>query len=133
MDTSIKYMWMCDCPEIQGKKSKDGHPEVGCWITRHLYISKTLDYWIMEKAPHVWLPRQDQIQEMLDWKSMGIDGPLYQLEAIDDWSGGEEIRLNKSPEDIAFDDKYDSLEKCWLAFYMWEKHKKIWDGKKWVA
>jgi len=81
----------------------------------------------------IWLPRQDQIQEMMDWKSMGISGPLYQLEAIDDWSGTEETRLRRSSESIAFDDKYDSLEKCWLAFYMNEKHKKTWDGEKWIA
>jgi len=26
---------------------------------------------------------------------------------------------------------FKSMEQLWLAFYMHEKHKKIWDGKKW--
>ena len=112
MDTSIKYMWMCDCPEIQGKKSKDGHPEVGCWITRHLYISKTLDYWIMEKAPHVWLPRQDQIQKMMDSYPMA-----YLLRML-------YTRFHPELEP-------DSWEQLWLAFYMHDKHEKKWNGKEW--
>ncbi|TES89947.1 MAG: hypothetical protein E3J87_11075 [Candidatus Cloacimonadota bacterium] len=26
---------------------------------------------------------------------------------------------------------FTSMEQLWLAFYMWEKHEKTWDGEKW--
>ena len=28
-------------------------------------------------------------------------------------------------------DIFNSFEQLWLAFYMYEKYKKIWDGEKW--
>jgi hypothetical protein len=27
---------------------------------------------------------------------------------------------------------FDTLEKCWLAFFMWKAHRKRFDGKRWV-
>ena len=54
MDTSETYIKMCDCPEIQ-----ELMPRVH---SQHEFY-KTGD--IVMKKPFVWLPRQDQLQEMV--------------------------------------------------------------------
>jgi len=110
---------MCDCPEIQGERSKEGL-EVACWITRYLYISKSFDYWTMVKAPHVWLPCQDQIQEML-LQYYGLHSIVKKF-----WKFEQKMRKE---ENVGIPS--ESMEQLWLAFYMDEKHDKIWNGKKW--
>ncbi|MCK4783344.1 MAG: hypothetical protein KAV87_06300 [Desulfobacteraceae bacterium] len=65
------------------------------------------------------LLRQDQIQEMLP--ELDNFKKIYGLaEYIERHDGhylmGQERR---------------SIEQLWLAFYMYEKHKKVWDGEKW--
>ena len=64
---------------------------------------------------HFWLPRQDQLQEMVD------GGFTHQtLERFYQWYHSE-ISRNLS-----------SMEQLWLAFVMKEKYNKTWDGDKWV-
>ena len=62
-----------------------------------------------------WLPRQDQIQNLLG-NFMWISGIIL------DWCCGR--RAAKWP--------VDSFEQVWLHLYMGEKHNKIWDGDRWV-
>ncbi|GAJ17438.1 unnamed protein product [marine sediment metagenome] len=109
------YTKMCDCPEIQEQRSKEGI-EVACWVTRYLYISKSFDYWTMVKAPHVWLPQQDDIQKMFKEEAFVLAGEFsHTMESF-----------------ITGDPSWWTMEGLWLAFYMWKKHGKIWDGKEWV-
>lgn len=66
----------------------------------------------------IWLPRQDQIQEMIG-ESQNC---RYLLKRLNEW---------------AIDYCYGwmlkaSMEQFWLTFYMWEKHKKMWNGKEWI-
>lgn len=126
MDTSETYIKQCDCPEIQGQRSKEGI-ELACWVTRHLYISKSFDYWSMVKTPHVWLPLQDQIQEMLE----GHEKPDYLIVSLVNFMQDRQ-RFYKSGR-VKKLYPVGSMEQLWLAYYMWEYHKKIWDGKKWVV
>ena len=121
MDTSETYVKMCDCPEIQGweifkynsipqsPNSKDfvsfSHTKPNTWENI------------------VWLPRQDQIQKMLE-KPLCFD-----------------IRFVHKPNALLYyltkfrdqhpSIKYETMEQLWLAFYMHEKHGKIWNGEKW--
>jgi len=62
----------------------------------------------------IWLPRQDQLQEM-------VEGTIYE-------------KLGKLYREIVAMDFYpcDSAEQLWLAFVMREKYGKVWDGEKWV-
>ncbi len=98
MDTSEQYIKMCDCPEIQGDK----------------VAIRDKDYFISvetkEGAYLVWLPRQDQIQEMLKAHYQKHLKILYDFSLTVSW-------------DI------NSPEQLWLAFYMHEKHGKMWWGK----
>lgn len=118
MDISEEYIKMCDCDEIQKEwKAKEGdfftvkHPKEKY---RPVWVFDFYDMKEYEKNyyPCVFLPRQDQIQEMVGC----VPGNHLSLM-------GKFVKF----------DYYHSLEQKWLAFYMHEKHKKTWDGKEWVA
>jgi len=71
----------------------------------------------------IWLPRQDQLQEMLhteDDYSYVVSTQLHQINefynTIDWVADGSEL----------------TMEQVWLAFVMKEKHNKVWDGEDWV-
>ena len=134
MDTSKQYIEMCDCPEIQtgrtlgsgdcyyqrlDKAQSGGFQEgVGIEELHNDYGS------LVESGPGrvVWLPRQDQLQEMVhklreDKKQFsGNHGLLCRFAAWVD----EDSNLPCA-----------SMEQLWLAFLMREKYDKVWDGK-WV-
>jgi len=121
MDTSEQYIKMCDWPEIQDK----WEPGDGDWAysirdgaspifppTR--YLGKLLG---RLKDDFTFLPRQDQIQEWMNncfWDVM--------LENfIEFYDGGYVSEIG-----------FLSMEQFWLAFYMYEKHGKVWNGEGWV-
>ena len=65
----------------------------------------------------IWLPTQDQLQEM-------CDPPLdILLMEFWKWLPHEEVAI-----------KYTSMEQLWLAYLMWELYGKVWDDEKedWV-
>lgn len=68
---------------------------------------------------HVWLPRQDQLQEMLNWSlddsTLGMSDFLYRLEGK-----------------ATICSQFASWEQLWLAFVMKEKYGKTWDGEEWI-
>ena len=158
MDKTEQFIKMSDCPEIQSyrkpkiEKMKDGRwhyeweLETGDYFaTKDLYrkeerqieIKGTTIYdpYFYDKKQNanidisqvgfdegggyvtkrfIWLPRQDDIQRMMGQTQPGI-------------LAVEGIGLQLSIEN-------NSWEKFWLAFYMHEKHSKIWSSKeeKWV-
>lgn len=72
-----------------------------------------------------WLPRQDQLQEMLDYP--------HNDELIDqfhDWLD-QPTEIDSTGNPVIF----ISLEQLWFAFVMWEKYGKQWDDEKeeWIA
>jgi len=162
MDKTELYIKMADCPEVQShrkpkiEKMKDGRwhyewdLEVGDFIaTKDLYekektrieVKGTTIYdpyfYSTRKDANIdisivgfdegdgyvtkkftWLHRQDQIQKVLGIKD-GYDfvhGFVNKVFTDEDYP----YYRNKT------------LEQLWLAFYMYEKHKKTWDGEKWV-
>ncbi len=68
----------------------------------------------------IWLPRQDDIQKMINFK---YAGPGYVRKLWDFALDESETRA------------YNSFEQLWLAFYMHEKHSKRWSFKeeKWLS
>ena len=75
-------------------------------------------YWHIEvenENEKVWLPRQDQLQGILEIGDKLLAGI--------DWLGNfcEEYGNN-----------FTSMEQLWLAFVMKEKYKKIWKVSEWV-
>ena len=114
MDTTEQYIKQCEkAEEIQG---------IG-WVTpvdmnwyagpksHHIYRG---GYDTIE-TNYIWLPRQDQLQEMVDWVSFTVS------RRNDQW------RMNANHEIYLA----DSMEQLWLAFCMWELHKKVWNGEDW--
>ena len=74
--------------------------------------------------PHIWLPRQDQLQEMLN---KNLSFLIYEFEyfshCASDQKNGTYIKLNL----FAF----PTMEQLWLAFVMSERFSKLWNGKEW--
>ncbi len=126
MDVSSVYVKMCDCPEVQGKW-KIGIDAMAHPVTDpHNYVQIILKPHPKHKTQQacitIWLPRQDQIQDMLPESSCKCSCCLI-------------AHLNKFIKeniDGMADVDVDSMEQYWLSFYMSENHQKIWDGEKWV-
>ena len=75
----------------------------------------------------VWLPRQDQLQEIyVEWAG---------LKEVSNWAHSildafQFFALSDVPNvDLTF--KMRSLEQLWLAFVMKEKYGKVWNGEEW--
>lgn len=116
MDTSKLYIQMCDCPEIQKNplpmyEASISYADKNIWVGHegHFYYKGEL-----------WLPQQDQIQEMLDY---GIGVLVNDFEEFCVC----ELNMLATPDDFP-----KSMEQLWLRFYMHEKHQKVWYGEKWV-
>ena len=122
MDTSREYIKMCDCPEIQ-ENEFDYRPNFhfayyldGQWRTEHDFLGG-------EKRP-TWLPRQDQIQEMLIKEKFG-DFDAH-------WNMCIDIPVQFVARNLNLE--LSSMEQIWLSCYMLSIHQKIWSSKeeKWV-
>ena len=142
MDTSEICIKMCKkAKEIQ----ENWNPQWGDWLgyvhsnsllmvasswTEGPNITKDrvgTEWCKLNKGSCVWLPRQDQLQEML--------GILYNnfcdrnLGRFCGWigtTGGPDKFYN-----VKYKMQFTSMEQLWLAFVMKEKYNKTWNGKEW--
>ena len=123
MDTSETYIKMCDCEEIQSHSGGDG-----AYYEPHNFvadeegnIAKEDDgyFYMLFGKKCIWLPRQDQLQEMV---SIGRGNIVTGLLALNNF-----IDRNARYEMLDW-----SMEQLWLAFYMSEKHSKTWSGEDWI-
>lgn len=113
------YIKMCDCPEIQ----EQWEPTVS--TSYHVYHKRLkrlgdfiygIQWENSDKEELTWLPRQDDIQKMFKEEPFVLAGEFHHtMESF-----------------ITGDPSWWTMEGLWLAFYMWKKHGKIWDGKEWV-
>ena len=123
MDTTEKYIRMCEkAEEIQGSWK----PEAGDFFVRekeyYRFDPFVVDFhreiltaeWFDEDQKFIWLPRQDQLQEIL-----GIlwDEYEYYIRKLLDFI-----------LDLSFTKM--TMEQLWLTFVMHEKYGKVWDDKK---
>jgi hypothetical protein len=81
-------------------------------------LEKKVSYLKTIKA--VWLPRQDQLQEMV----------------IENYAMPWDLAIAFSnvlmSENASYFEKIDSMEKLWLAFVMLEKYKRKWNDGEWL-
>jgi len=119
MDTSEQYIKMCDCEEIQNVPMPI--EQIPLQTVIRLASGKV-----------VWLPRQDQLQEMIT--NPGVIGRLYDFYMF----VHEDVYFPKgiaNKERGLYGDEachyFDSMEQLWLAFVMKEKHAKVWSGSEW--
>jgi len=135
MDTSETYIKMCDCPEIQeGKKSVE-RGDYWCWKSypERVYFHSgkyplEMFYSRNERDGNnkIWLPRQDQLQEMHLYRNYSISDLMVPL--LENFRDFYFRLIDKKTAEM---ESYTSMEQLWLAFYMKEKHNKTWDGEKW--
>jgi len=138
MDTSKEYIEMCKkAEEIQ----ELWNPSIGDWYfgRGHYYeiiphFKNEFEVFILcdydsegghfhlepnhiDKSIEIWLPRQDQLQEMVGgtslWKIVSIHRHCHLI-------------------DTHVPSASSSMEQLWLAFVMKEKYDKTWDGKDWI-
>ncbi len=127
MDRSSNYIRMCESiEEIQEQwqpEFGDFYASMSLGITSPCQpitsdLEKKLSYLKTIKA--VWLPRQDQLQEMV----------------IENYAMPWDLAIAFSNvlmgENASYFEKFDSMEKLWLAFIMLEKYKRKWKEGEWV-
>ena len=80
----------------------------------------------------VWLPRQDQLQEIYyDFTKLKV---LYAGRVFYNWFENQ-IDENEYNDEVSypkFRTNFTSMEQLWLAFCMHELYSKKWNGEDWV-
>jgi hypothetical protein len=127
MDKSSDYIKMCESIKVIQEQWK---PEFGdFYVSMSLGLTspcqtiasdleKKVSYLKTIKA--VWLPRQDQLQEMVIEKY------------ATPWDLAIAFSNVLMGDNASYFDNFDSMEKLWLAFIMLEKYKRKWEKGGWV-
>lgn len=118
-----EYIKMCDCPEIQDNW-KPEEDDLYIYVRflpldKSIYLYNTRKLSPEEIKEATWLPRQDQLQEMIDGDFNITFGNFYRFASAEKEDNDEVL-------------KYESYEQLWLAFVMKEKHDKTWHKDEWV-
>jgi len=126
MDKSSPYIKMCESATVMQKQWK---PEFGDFfvsmslglISQSQPITSDLEKKsYLKTIEAVWLPRQDQLQDMVIEKY------------ATPWDLAIAFSNVLMDDNESYFDKFDSMEKLWLAFIMLEKCKKRWKDGEWV-
>ena len=143
MDTSETYIKMCEkVEEIQLLRREEHNMNTRKWQPGDFWchiglrpdnfvfiVPDVKDAWdnIPEYIHHprecIWLPRQDQLQEMIDWEGK------YNLVFV---GSPQNIGLRVNKLTSYYDLRFSSMEQLWIAFMMKENYNKIWNGEDWV-
>ena len=127
MDKSSHYIKMCESAKVIQKQWK---PDFGDFfismssgqtspcLSIVSELEKKMPYLKTIKA--VWLPRQDQLQEMVIEKY------------ATPWDLAIAFSNGLMADNASYFDTFDSMEKLWLAFIMLEKSKKTWKDGEWI-
>ena len=121
MDTSKQYIKMCEgAEEIQGEAWPLGIREPNFQSQNGADVSGSGDWWYL----NTWLPRQDQLQEMVTVShEVDYNNSMYPiLEKL--WEFSCTLYLMKNPP--------TSMEQLWLAFVMKSLYSKTWNGSEWI-
>ena len=81
---------------------------------------KPQDWWFN----WMWLPRQDQLQEMYNGKD--LEWTFWDFVTFVD-EGEHDYTIEFS----SYAKSFNSMEQIWLAFVMKEKYNKVWSGEDW--
>jgi len=132
MDTSKEYIKMCEKAVEMQKLWNWRISPVGdyCWLGDE-YLECAIFICTMpmiQLEGRIWLPRQDQLQDMVDNNTLA-----WNLMVFYDWTNTNHSLI--SPNDCRYQKinsaYYTSMEQLWLAFVMKEKYNKVWDGNDW--
>lgn len=140
MDTSEKYIKMCEAAqeiqELRVNKNFDRNDFFHIIEWNEIDVDQNtkeeikidlrgdLVFDFTKKCKYIWLPRQDQLQEILmdDYDNRRDD---LMMDFYDFYAENEGL------EGFEY---YQKFEIFWLTFAMQEKYNKVWDGKneKWI-
>jgi len=133
VDTSETYIKMCEkARRIQDywlteECSEAESSEYGglFWNkqTREVFITTEWDEW----EHSIWLPRQDQLQEMVAIPKTASLPTVTQLILFYRFWERED-----GAQGLPYFAYFTSMEQLWLAFVMKEKYNKIWNGDEWI-
>jgi len=135
MDCSPEYIKMCNCPEIQQYKV---HRQTDMYLHKGIDGDEVMaGYNLTYVANSIWLPRQDQLQEMVSLDSLKERHWWYKGISLTEcliW--GMVDFVDAGTHDYIFCMKgyakqFISMEQLGLAFCMAEKYNKCWDGESW--
>ncbi len=160
MDTSEKYIEMCRKAEEIQELFKGAKGDFYAWQAKKnsplmpgvfgggLCGDLDQEDLLLIKEELIWLPRQDQLQEMLIGLESRITRESLEVSCI--FKNARSILLGFwefYTDEFGVKNKYyangifplnkengpfDSLEQLWLAFVMREKYDKIRDGGNWI-
>ncbi len=125
MDTTPKYILMCEkAEEVQKGASWSGYKKEFFTHLGLIWIDCNGEWWAKEGEVRfgydwVWLPRQDQLQEM-------ILGPVPVVKDYYDLN----ILFALYTERAMVHQRLQSYEQLWLTFVMRERYQRRWDEKK---
>ena len=126
MDTSPEYIEMCrKAKEIQVSEPYDIYYANIYAYMRYNKIENIGTLWHgghIYRGNPVWLPRQDQLQEIL-WNNFRL--PCAELKLFMEY-----IHAITNPNYRYWHD-FNSMEQLWLAFVMKEKYNKSWINGEW--
>ena len=127
MDKSTPYIKMCESAKVFQKQWK---PEFGdFFVSMSLGLTsacQSITSDLEKKASYlktikaVWLPRQDQLQEMVIEKY------------ATPWDLAIAFSNLLMDDKTSYFDDFDSMEKLWLVFIMLARYKKKWEEGTWV-
>ena len=127
MDKTETYIKMSDCEEIQKKwepTEADFMYNFAAKKVSFIRVNRTTDRRFKNhsipynKDRFFWLPRQDQLQEMLE--PTGLQSLTWQLHQFSETEYGSRFTWP------------DQWEQLWLAFVLKEKWNKVWNGEEWI-
>jgi len=141
VDLSKEYIKMCDCPEIQDEwePTRGDNYILGDAMPNNKHFAVIVLGCCWEKcsgcryevedlkAECIWLPRQDQLQEMV-WKGEDVT-PWVKIGLLYNFLNWKSPHREYDKEMKHFDyisTVKSSMEQLWLAFVMWELHSKQW-------
>ena len=144
MDTTKKYIKMCE--EAREIQQEHNIPTEGDWFVDGGLIeifterdSDDLGEIEYRRKYSLWLPRQDQLQEIVKDKVRDNQKTTHAYIRGSNPEGF--INACLLTDFYSWQERTDclslfftSMEQLWLAFAMWEKFQKIWDDEKeeWV-
>jgi len=125
MDTTDQYIEMCmKAVEIQDKRPRENAEPLFTPRNRvHIFNDGNFYYYDelhLLVRQHYWLPRQDQLQDMIMKTQIGNDTYCYTSLILDF------VDFVNRPSELF------TLEQQWLVFVMKEIYNKVWNDKDWV-
>ena len=100
--------------------ASNGEPQVEVYYDFHRFNTDKIEY--------CWLPRQDQLQEMLPF---GPPSQVHMMEDFMDSNYSSEI-VGGVTEYKTAEQVFETWDQLWLAFVMKEKYNKVWNGEDWI-